>query len=65
MTHNVLEDGSFRADLPLFGGALILKPNGKEGDANKRVIDKLVEVGADRARPLKHSYRIAGGRRRR
>jgi isoleucyl-tRNA synthetase len=39
MTHNVLEDGSFRPDLPLLGGALILKPNGKEGDANKRVIE--------------------------
>ncbi len=57
MTHNVLEDGSFRGKLPFFGGKLILKPNGKEGDANKAVIDKLVEVGAMLARGrLKHSY---------
>ncbi len=57
MTHNVLEDGSYREDLPLFGGAKILKPNGKEGDANSRVIDKLVEVGALLARGrLTHSY---------
>ncbi|ARE39930.1 Isoleucyl-tRNA synthetase [Rhodovulum sp. P5] len=57
MTYNVLEDGSYRPDLPLFGGAVITKPNGKEGDANRRVIDKLIEVGALIARGrLKHSY---------
>ena len=57
MTHNVLEDGSFRADLPFFGGALTFTNKGKEGDANKRVIDKLVEVGALIARGrLKHQY---------
>ncbi|MBL3564393.1 isoleucine--tRNA ligase [Rhodovulum sulfidophilum] len=57
MTHNVLEDGSYRADLPLFAGALIIRPDGKEGDANRRVIDKLVEAGALIARGrLKHSY---------
>ncbi|MEX5729677.1 isoleucyl-tRNA synthetase [Rhodovulum iodosum] len=57
MTYNVLEDGSFRPDLPLFGGAVITRPNGKEGDANKRVIDALVETGALIARGrLKHSY---------
>ncbi|MBT8474065.1 MAG: isoleucine--tRNA ligase [Alphaproteobacteria bacterium] len=57
MTYNVLEDGSFRSDLPFFGCARILKPNGKEGDANTRIIDKLVEVGALLARGrLKHSY---------
>ena len=57
MTYNVMEDGSFREDLPLFGGARILKPNGKEGDANKAVIDALVEVGALLARGrLTHSY---------
>ncbi len=52
MTYNVLEDGSFRADLPFFGGKVILKPNGKEGDANKAVIDKLRRGRrADRAGP--------------
>lgn len=57
MTHNVLEDGSFRADLPLFGGAVIFDHKGKEKDANKRVIDKLVEVGGLIARgQVKHSY---------
>ncbi|MBN2905124.1 MAG: isoleucine--tRNA ligase [Rhodobacteraceae bacterium] len=57
MTYNVMEDGSFRADLPLFGGGVITKPNGKEGDANRRVIDTLAEVGALIARGrLKHSY---------
>ncbi len=57
MTYNVLEDGSFRADLPLFGGARIMDEKGREKDANKRVIDKLAEVGALIARgKLKHSY---------
>ena len=57
MTHNVLEDGAFRADLPFFGGAQIFDHKGKEKDANKRVIDKLVEVGGLLARGrLKHSY---------
>ncbi len=57
MTHNVLEDGSFRADLPFFGGAVILDHKGREGDANKRVIDKLAEAGALIARGrLTHSY---------
>ena len=57
ITYNVMDDGSFRADLPFFGGKTILKPNGKEGDANKAVIDKLVEVGGLLARgKIKHSY---------
>ncbi|WP_424933113.1 isoleucine--tRNA ligase [Amaricoccus macauensis] len=57
MTHNVLEDSSFRPDLPLFGGARVFDHKGKEKDANKRVIEKLVEVGALIARGrLKHSY---------
>ncbi|MCP3971680.1 MAG: class I tRNA ligase family protein, partial [Rhodobacteraceae bacterium] len=57
MTYNVLEDSSFREDLPFFGGAVIFDHKGKERDANKRVIDKLVEVGALLARGrMKHSY---------
>ncbi|MEM9138364.1 MAG: isoleucine--tRNA ligase [Pseudomonadota bacterium] len=57
MTHNVMEDGTFRQDLPFFGGAVIFDHKGKEKDANKRVIDKLVELGALIARGrLKHSY---------
>ncbi|WP_102224333.1 isoleucine--tRNA ligase [Acidimangrovimonas sediminis] len=57
ITYNVMDDGSFRQDLPFFGGKMILKPNGKEGDANSAVIDKLVEVGGLLARgKIKHSY---------
>ncbi len=57
ITYNVMEDGRFRDDLPFFGGKAILKPNGKEGNANAAVIDKLVEVGGLLARgKIKHSY---------
>ncbi|MBS8228684.1 isoleucine--tRNA ligase [Vannielia litorea] len=57
MTYNVLEDGSFRADLPFFGGQVIVKPNGKEGGANKAVIDKLAEARMLIARGrITHSY---------
>ncbi|MBL9058371.1 MAG: class I tRNA ligase family protein, partial [Rhodobacteraceae bacterium] len=31
MTYNVEPDGSYRADLPLFGGQTIITPEGKEG----------------------------------
>src|SRR5690606_8472820 len=34
MTHNVGPDGSFRADLPIFGGEQVITPEGKEGPAN-------------------------------
>ncbi|MEM0942510.1 MAG: class I tRNA ligase family protein, partial [Pseudomonadota bacterium] len=57
MTHNVGEAGEFRADLPFFGGLHILDRKGKDGKANRAVIDKLVEVGALLARGrLTHSY---------
>ena len=57
ITYNVLDDGSFRPDLPFFGGTYILNRKGGEGDANKSVIDKLVEVGGLLARgKIKHSY---------
>ncbi len=57
MTYNVLEDGSFRGDLPFFGGAVIFDHKGKEKDANTRVIDKLAEVGGLIARGrVTHSY---------
>jgi isoleucyl-tRNA synthetase len=57
ITYNVMDDGTFREGLPFFGGKAILKPNGKEGDANKAVIDKLIEVGGLLARgKIKHSY---------
>ena len=57
ITYNVMPDGRYRGDLPFFGGKAILKPNGKEGNANAAVIDKLVEVGGLLARgKIKHSY---------
>jgi isoleucyl-tRNA synthetase len=57
ITYNVMEDGRFRDDLPFFGGTAILKPNGKEGNANAAIIDKLAEVGGLFARgKIKHSY---------
>ncbi|GIX12512.1 MAG: isoleucine--tRNA ligase [Paracoccaceae bacterium] len=57
MTFNVLEDGTFRPDLPLFGGAVIFDQKGREGDANARVIDRLAEAGALIARGrVRHAY---------
>jgi isoleucyl-tRNA synthetase len=61
ITYNVTEDGTFRADLPFFGGKAIFrdKPKNKswEGDANTAVIEKLLEVGGLFARgKIKHSY---------
>ncbi|KAB2882323.1 MAG: isoleucine--tRNA ligase [Albidovulum sp.] len=57
MTYNVEPDGSFRADLPLFGGQAIILPDGKEGPANVSVIKQLAYAGALFAKgKLKHSY---------
>ncbi|KPQ06705.1 MAG: isoleucyl-tRNA synthetase IleS [Rhodobacteraceae bacterium HLUCCA12] len=57
MTHNVTEDGSFRADLPLFGGQHIITSEGKEGPANVSVIKQLAYAGALFAKgKIKHSY---------
>lgn len=65
ITYNVTEDGSFRADFPLFGGLHILrdKPNKKnkenpwEGDANTAVMAALSQMGKLFARgKIKHSY---------
>lgn len=57
MPNNILENGHFRADLPIFGGHSILKPNGKEGTANKKVISTLNESGFLAARErIHHSY---------
>ena len=44
MTYNIMEDGRFRADLPFFGGKVILNPRAKRA-TRTAVIDKLVEVG--------------------
>ncbi|MDP2739600.1 MAG: isoleucine--tRNA ligase [Pseudorhodobacter sp.] len=57
MTYNVEPDGSFRADLPLFGGQAIITPDGKEGPANVSVIKQLAYSGALLAKGrIKHSY---------
>jgi isoleucyl-tRNA synthetase len=50
MTYNILDDSSYRADLPFFAGECIIKPNGKPGGANKAVLAKLTELGALLAR---------------
>ena len=57
MTYNVEADGSYRADLPVFGGQPILTPEGKEGPANVSNIKALHAQGALLAKgKLKHSY---------
>ncbi|MCA3448181.1 MAG: isoleucine--tRNA ligase [Rhodobacter sp.] len=57
MTYSVEPDGSYRADLPLFGGQHIILPDGKEGPANVSVIKQLAYSGALFAKAkLKHSY---------
>ncbi len=57
MTHNVGPDGSYRADLPLFGGEHIITPDGKEGPANVSNIKQLAWAGALLAKGrIKHSY---------
>lgn len=40
-----MDDGFFCVDLLFFGGKYILFWKGGEGDVNKIVIDKLVDVG--------------------
>ena len=57
MTYNVEADGSYRADLPLFGGQFIINAEGKEGAANVSNIKALHAQGALLAKgKLKHSY---------
>ncbi len=57
MTYNVEADGSYRTDLPLFGGQHIILPDGKEGPANVSNIKALAGAGALFAKgKLKHSY---------
>ncbi|MFN3721630.1 MAG: isoleucine--tRNA ligase [Paracoccaceae bacterium] len=57
MTYNVEADGSYRADLPVFGGQAILTAEGKEGPANVANIKALHAQGALLAKgKLKHSY---------
>jgi len=51
------EAGVYYDDVPLFAGKRVLKPNGKEGDANNAVIEALKEAGKLPTRgKLEHSY---------
>ncbi|MFC0283915.1 isoleucine--tRNA ligase [Camelimonas abortus] len=55
--HTVQPDGRYFDHVPLFAGARVFDDNGKEGDANARVIEALVAAGALIARGrLRHSY---------
>ena len=57
MTYNVEPDGSYRTDLPIFGGEAIILPDGKDGPANVSVIKQLAYAGALLAKgKIKHSY---------
>ena len=57
MTYNVEPDGTYRADLPVFGGEAIILPDGKDGPANVSVIKQLAYAGALFAKgKIKHSY---------
>ncbi len=55
--HTVDADGAFMDHVPLFAGKRTYTPEGKPGDANPAVMDKLAEVGALLHRgKLRHSY---------
>jgi isoleucyl-tRNA synthetase len=57
ITHNILEDSSFAEHVPLFAGYQVFDDKGREGPANRAVIQKLIDAGALVARgKLKHSY---------
>ena len=57
MTYNVEPDGSYRKDLPIFGGEAIIQADGKDGPANVSVIKQLAYAGALLAKgKVKHSY---------
>ncbi|WP_394227221.1 isoleucine--tRNA ligase [Paracoccus marcusii] len=57
MTYNVEPDGSYRRDLPIFGGEAIIALDGKDGPANVSVIKQLAWAGALLAKgKIKHSY---------
>ena len=50
-------DGVYLDDVPLFAGARVFCANGREGDANQRVSDALIQAGAIFARgKLRHQY---------
>ena len=55
--HTVGEDGAYFDHVPLFAGARVLTPEGKEGDANVAVIRAMAAAGALLGKgSLRHSY---------
>jgi len=55
--HTVGEDGAYFENVPLFAGARVLTPEGKEGDANVAVIRAMAAAGAMLGKgSLRHSY---------
>jgi len=53
----VAEDGSFLPNVPIFAGKKILKPDGKDGDANGAVIAELIAAGGLLAKgTVRHQY---------
>ncbi|MDW3098986.1 MAG: isoleucine--tRNA ligase [Alphaproteobacteria bacterium] len=55
--HTVSEDGSYYDHVPLFAGESVFKPNGKDGGANKSVMEALRATGHLVASGrLEHSY---------
>ena len=51
------EDGSFLPAVPLFAGKKILRPDGKDGDANGAVISELIAAGALLGKgSIRHQY---------
>lgn len=57
MLHTLADDGSLRADMPVFGGLAVVRQDGKTGPANARVMEELDRVGLLFGRQrLTHSY---------
>ncbi|MDJ1157883.1 isoleucine--tRNA ligase [Chelatococcus sp. SYSU_G07232] len=55
--HTVGPDGAYYETIPLFAGARVFDDKGKEGGANRRVIEALAAAGALIARGrMKHQY---------
>ncbi len=53
----VAGDGTYYAHVPLFGGVVVYRPNGKPGDANDKVLAAIDAAGGLLARgKLTHSY---------
>jgi isoleucyl-tRNA synthetase len=54
---SVAGDGAYYPHVPLFGGAVVYRPNGKPGDANEKVLAAIEAAGGLLARgKLTHSY---------